>query len=377
MFESLKPIKPMESSWVNPSEVKGLDNITLHPVNRAAEWFLRLSAILVAFAVSAILLLMVGASPFDAFALIFSGSFGSSSKLAYVMTAWAPVLLCSAGLLVTFAAGLWNIGIEGQVVMGAVFATGVVQAFQTHFPPAAVLLSAALAGLVGGALWGMLTGALKLYGNVNEIFGGLGLNFIAGSLTVYLVLGPWKRPGIGSTSGTEPFPASLWLPAFKGFQVSPVEILMGLMAIVLIAKVLRGTHFGLQLKAIGKNQRSAFLMGIPIERHMLMAFAMCGALAGLAGWVLVVGASARHNLFPLISSGYGFLAILVVLLVNLSAAWSIPVSFFFAAIVMGSLQLALQRQLDSSLGGVIQGMLVLCVLITQGIKTRLLQRRKR
>jgi simple sugar transport system permease protein len=152
---------------------------------------------------------------------------------------------------------------------------------------------------------------------------------------------------------------------------------MGLIAIVLVAMVLRGTYFGLQLKAIGKNQRSAFLMGIPIERRMLLAFAMCGALAGLAGWVLVVGASARHNLFPLISSGYGFLAILVVLLVNLNAVWSIPVSFFFAAIVMGSLQLALQRQLDSSLGGVIQGMLVLFILITQGLKTRLLRRRER
>ena len=367
----------MESSWANSLEVKVLNNITLHPSHKTTEWFLRLSAILVAFGLSAILLLMVGVSPFDAFTLIFSGSFGSFSKLAYVMTAWAPVLLCSAGLLVTFAAGLWNIGIEGQVVMGAVFATGVMQVLQNSFSPTAVLLLAALAGLLGGAMWGMFTGALKLYGNVNEIFGGLGLNFIAGSLTVYLVLGPWKRPGIGSTSGTEPFSPSLWLPAFKGFQVSPIEILIGLIAIVLMAMVLRGTYFGLQLKAIGKNQRSAFLMGIPIERRMLSAFAMCGALAGLAGWVLVVGVSARHNLFPLISSGYGFLAILVVLLVNLSAVWSIPVSFFFAAIMMGSLQLALQRQLDSSLGGVIQGMLVLSILITQGLKTRLLQRRER
>jgi simple sugar transport system permease protein len=367
----------MKSSWANSSEVKVLNNITLHRVHRTTEWFLRLSVILVAFGLSAILLLVVGASPFDAFALIFSGSFGSLSKLAYVMTAWVPVLLCSAGLLVTFAAGLWNIGIEGQVVMGAVFATGVMQALQNSFSPTAVLLFAALAGLLGGALWGMFTGVLKLYGNVNEIFGGLGLNFIAGSLTVYLVLGPWKRPGIGSTSGTEPFPPSLWLPTLKGFQVSPIEILMGLIALILVAMVLRGTYFGLQLKAIGKNQRSAFLMGILIERRMLLAFAMCGALAGLAGWVLIVGASARHNLFPLISSGYGFLAILVVLLVNLSAVWSIPVSFFFAAIVMGSLQLALQRQLDSSLGGVMQGLLVLSVLIMQGLKTRLFRWRER
>jgi simple sugar transport system permease protein len=123
--------------------------------------------------------------------------------------------------------------------------------------------------------------------------------------------------------------------------------------------------------------RAAFLKGIPVQQNMLLAFGLCGALAGLAGWVLVVGTSARHNLFPLISSGYGFLAILVVLLANLSALWSVPISFFFAAISMGSLQLALQRQLDSSLGGVIQGMLVLSILVTKGLQSRLLFRRKR
>ncbi len=331
---------------------------------------LRIIALLGAILLSGTALLIIGASPMDAFGLILSGAFGSPSRLAYVMTAWVPVLLCSAGLLVTFAAGLWNIGIEGQVVMGAVFATGVMQSLQQVFPPLVVLVLAALAGLLGGALWGISAGALRLYGNVNEIFGGLGLNFIAGSLTVYLVLGPWKRPGIGSTSGTQPFPPSLWLPAFQGFHVSPVELSLGLGAIVLMAVMLRGTYFGLQLKAVGKNQRSAFLMGVPIERRLLLAFALCGGLAGLAGWVLIVGTSARHNLFPLISSGYGFLAILVVLLANLSALWSVPISFFFAALAMGSLQLPLQRQLDSSLGGVIQGMLVLSVLITQGLRSR-------
>jgi simple sugar transport system permease protein len=211
---------------------------------------------------------------------------------------------------------------------------------------------------------------------VNEIFGGLGLNFIAGSLTVYLVLGPWKRPGIGSTSGTQPFPSSLWLPAFGGFHVSPIEVLSGVIAVFLVAFALRGTHFGLKLKAIGKNSRAAFLRGIPLNQSMLLAFGLCGGLAGLAGWVLVVGTSARHNLFPLISSGYGFLAILVVLLANLSALWSVPISFFFAAISMGSLQLALQRQLDSSLGGVIQGMLVLSVLVAKGIHSRILSKRE-
>jgi simple sugar transport system permease protein len=353
-------------------EARALNNRGIDP-----SFPLRILAILSALFFSAFILLLLGTSPWDAFALILSGAFGSPAKLAYVLTAWAPVLLCCAGLLVTFAAGLWNIGIEGQVVMGAVFATGLMQLLQDVLPPAALLMLAAAAGLMGGALWGILAGILRRYGNVNEIFGGLGLNFIAGSLTVYLVLGPWKRPGIGSTSGTQPFPSSLWLPAFGGFHVSPIEVLSGVIAVFLVAFALRGTHFGLKLKAIGKNSRAAFLRGIPLNQSMLLAFGLCGGLAGLAGWVLVVGTSARHNLFPLISSGYGFLAILVVLLANLSALWSVPISFFFAAISMGSLQLALQRQLDSSLGGVIQGMLVLSVLVAKGIHSRILSKRER
>jgi general nucleoside transport system permease protein len=347
---------------------------------KAANALLRIGGILAAFVLSALVLVIIGASPADAFSLIVSGA-GiypfSADKLAYVLTAWAPVMLCSAGLLLTFSAGLWNIGIEGQIVFGAICATGMLRLVQGSFPPALALTLAALAGMIGGGFWAVLAGLLKLYGNVNEIFGGLGLNFMASSLTVYLVLGPWKRAGIGSTSGTQPFPPELWLsPMAKGFNVSWPEVLLGLLAMIAVYLALRGTFFGLRLKAIGKNMRSAFIAGVPTGRYLLMAFAFCGALAGLAGWILIVGTSARHNLYPLVSSGYGFLAILVVLLANLDAIWSIPISFFFAAIAMGSLQLSIQRQLDSSLGGVIQGMLVLAILITQGLQTRLLGRRK-
>lgn len=346
------------------------------PGTGLADWLLRGAGILVALALVGLLLRIMGTSPVEIIELIWEGAFGSPAKLAYVMTGWVPVLLCSAGLVVTFATGLWNIGIEGQVVMGAVFATGMLRLTQDALPPGAALVLAALAGMAGGGLWALLADLLKLYGQVNEIFGGLGLNFIAGSLTVYLVLGPWKRPGIGSTSGTEPFPSSLWLPAFSDFNVSPIELLLALIAIALVFTTLRGTYWGLRLKAIGKNLRPAFLRGIPTGQYTLMAFMFCGALAGLAGWVLVVGTSARHNLFPLISGGYGYLAILVVLLSNLSAVWSAPISFFFAAISMGSLQLPLQKQLDSSLGGVIQGMLVLAILISQGVQSRVFQQRQ-
>jgi general nucleoside transport system permease protein len=330
-----------------------------------------LSLILTA-AFGAGVLALLGASPLTAYRLIAAGAFGTPERLTYVLTAWTPLLLCTAGLFVTFATGLWNIGIEGQVVLGAVFTTGVLRALEHGSAPWAALLLAGGAAVVGGAAWGMAAGALRVSGNVHEIFGGLGLNFIAGSLTVYLVLGPWARPGIASTSGTLPFPSTLWLPVVAvGPLRIPGEVVLALLSLGLVRAVMRGTQFGLRLAAIGKSPRAAFLRGVPIAREMLSACALCGGLAGLAGFVLVASAYSRHQLFPLISGGDGFLAILVALLANRGTVASLLISFFFAAISTGSLQLPLQMQLDSSLSGVIEGMLVLLVLLTHGLGTRL------
>ena len=320
------------------------------------------------------ILRVLGASPAQAYWLIVSGAFGRPERVTFVLAAWAPILLAAAGLLVTFAAGLWNIGIEGQVIFGAIFAAGALQAL-AQVPPWAALLLAAAAAAVGGGLWALLAGALRAYGRVNEIFGGLGLNFIAGSFTVYLVLGPWARPGIASTSGTLPFPPALWLPSFRIPPVAvPVEVLAGFAATAAVSAALRGTYFGLYLSAMGKGLRAAELRGIPTTREMLRAFALCGGLAGLAGFVLIAGAYSRHQLFPLISGGNGFLAILVVLLGGRSPIACILISGAFAAISMGSLQLPLAMQLDSSMGAVIQGTLVLSMILVRGLRAGLVSR---
>ncbi len=322
------------------------------------------------------ILLILGAPPLEAYRLIAVGAVGRPDLVSYVLSAWAPILFCAAGLLLTFAAGFWNIGIEGQIIAGAVAATGVLRALGSGSPPWMTLLLAGFAAVAAGGLWAVLAGGLRAYGDVNEIFGGLGLNFIAGSLTVYLVLGPWGRPGVTSTSGTPPLPPTLWLPtvAVAGLTV-PLEMLAGAVAVGLVAAALRGTYFGLRLAAIGKSARAAFLLGIPTTRDTLRAFGACGALAGLAGFVLVAGTYSRHQLFPLVSAGNGFLAILVVLLAGSSAPAAIVISGVFAAIAMGSIQLPLVLQLDSSLSGVLQGLLVLTMLLVRGWQVRFVRRR--
>jgi simple sugar transport system permease protein len=207
---------------------------------------------------------------------------------------------------------------------------------------------------------------------VNEIFGGLGLNFVATALTIWLVFGPWKRPGVGSMSGTVPFAENLWLPMIPELRLSPWALGIAIVAIVIVYFLLQGTYFGLRLKAVGKNFRSAYLLGIPTWQYMMLSFLLCGALAGVAGAVQVT--AVYHRLIPSISSGYGYLGLLVAMLVNYQAAWAAPVALFFAALNIGSIQLPIVLKLDSSLSGVLQGMLVLFVLMGEGARQRLLRR---
>lgn len=176
-------------------------------------------------------------------------------------------------------------------------------------------------------------------------------------------------------SGTEPFPSHLWLPMISNTRLSIWAIIIGIISLSIIYIVLRGSYFGLKLKAVGKNIRASFLIGIPTSRYMMSAFLICGALAGLAGAIQVT--AVYHRLIPSISSGYGYLGLLVAMLINYRALWVIPVSLFFAALNIGSIQLPIVLKLDSSLSGVLQGALVLFVLMMDGVRQRVLRRTER
>lgn len=334
----------------------------------------QLGALAVALLITTLILLAVGAPPFKAYASILDGAFGSAGNLERLLISWSPLLLTTAGVLITFSAGLWNIGVEGQMTLGAIFATWMLRLLQdTSLPPGLIILLGILAGILGGALWAGLAGALKTFGGVNEIFGGLGLNFVSMALTIYLVFGPWKRPGTGSMSGTQPFDRALWLPSFPEMNLSPWALGLSILAVVIVYFLLRGTHFGLRLKAVGKNMKAAYLMGVPTWQYSMFAFMLCGAFAGLSGAIQVTGV--YHRLLPNISNGYGFLGLLVAMLINYQAIWAAPVAFFFAALNTGSVQLQMLYKLDSSFSGVLQSFLVLLVLLGEGVRQRLLGKR--
>lgn len=326
---------------------------------------------MVALLLTTVVLVVSKAPPLAAFANIVQGAVGSWDEIANVLVSWVPLLLATAGLLLTFTVGLWNIGIEGQITFGAIFTTGALRALLgSGIDPTIIITLAIIAGMVGGSLWAMLAGALKTFGGVNEIFGGLGLNFVAGALNLWLIFGPWKRPGVASMSGTVPFPRALWLPTLSAqTRLAPAALLIAIAAIVIVYFLIQGTHFGLRLKAVGRNANAAYLLGVPTWQHMMVSFALCGIFAGLAGAVQVT--AVYHRLIPSISSGYGFLGLMVGMLVNFKAALAAPVALFFAALNVGSIQLPIMLKLDSSLAGVLQGTLVLVVLLAQGARQRL------
>lgn len=334
--------------------------------------FLGIAPFILTFITSVVILLVAGANPFAAFGNILSGAFESPRQLADVAVALVPLLLCSSGMLITFAAGLWNIGVEGQMIAGALVTTALVRALPLS--GGGLLPLTVLAGIAGGAVWGLLVGLMRTYGHVNEIFGGLGLNYVATAVTNYLIFGPWK-PAQGATmSGTEPFPRSAWMPIIGNTRASLPPILMALAALAIVYVLLNNTRWGLQLKAIGLNSRSAGRMGINTTANMLLAFAGCGALAGLAGSLQTT--AVYYRLIPSISGGYGYLAQLVVLLSLLRAEWVPFIVFFFAVIQVGSLRLELHmQQLNSSLGGILQGSIVLFFLLMRGVR-QLWQRNK-
>lgn len=335
-----------------------------------AAWILAAPAL--ALILTVLVALPTGAPPLSTLSVLIMGGLGSWSKFGQVLTVFVPLLLCSAGLLIPFTARLWNIGIEGQVVLGAIFATGALMPVDQGGP--AHIALALAAGMVGGALWALLSGALKTWGRVHEIFSGLGLNFVAMGLTIWLIFGPWKRPGVASMSGTETLHVSLWLDRIAGLAASGTALTLAIVALVGVGVLLRRTRWGLKLKAVGQNPKAARLFDLSPRVRMLQAFALCGALGGLAGAVQVLGV--YHRLLPSISSGYGYTA----LMVGMMAAYRVTavpfICLFFAILNVGSIQLPLQLNLDSSLSGVIQGLMVLSVFVTQGLRAWTLRRRE-
>lgn len=320
--------------------------------------------VVLALVTTTLLLIIYDASPGETFSALWTGSFGSSDRTFATLAFWVPLLLASTGLLMTFTAGLWNIGVEGQIIMGAVGASWVALKWTEALPglPQWVFLPMEIVvAMVAGALWAALAAVLKTRGGVHEIFGGVALNNLAIIATNYFISGPWQPPEGGTFRGTEPFPSYTLFPLLGNTRFSVLSLVLAIVALVLVALALRGTFWGLKLKALGQNMRSAFLLGVSSEREAITSMMLCGALAGLGGAVRVL--SWFESLRQSISGGIGFLAILIVLLAGLRPLLTLVIALVFSGLLTGGSVVQLRTQLHSSLSGIIQGTVVLFMLL--------------
>ncbi len=278
-----------------------------------------------------------------------------------------PLLLIAIGLSYCFRANLWNIGAEGQYVIGAVFGSWL--ALTTHGTEAGiwVLPAMMLLGIAGGMLYGLIPAVLKTRFGVSEILTSLMLVYVAQLFLDYLARGPWRDPkGMNFPQSVTFDPAATLPPILESGRVH-LGFVFALLAVAITFVIVGRTLFGYRLRLTGDAPRAARFAGFDARRTTLAAFAISGGLAGLAGIVEVSGQIGQ--LQPTISPGYGFTAITVAFLGRLH-----PVGILVAALVVAltfiggeSAQILLRLPLD--LTQAFQGMLLLCVLAADALVT--------
>ena len=291
----------------------------------------------------------IGSSPFEVYLAFLDGAFGNTDRFTRTLLTTAILSISAFALVVTFTGGLWNIGIEGQLVAGSIGATVIARSFIGESAVAPIF--EIMIGSLFGSLIAIFCGILKVKANVHEIFGGLGLDFVSAGAIVYLVIGPWKREGIASTSGTDIFPESAWIQSMGeyGFPIWP--IIFALVVGISLLLCFKRTSFGLRLKAVGSNAAASQRFGIEPSRYLLYAFALAGAIGGIAG--VIQATVVYHKLVPFISGGYGFLGILIALISSRNLILVVLVSTVFACLLIGGTQLQLKLGMHSSLSGII------------------------
>ncbi|HET6948243.1 MAG TPA: ABC transporter permease [bacterium] len=335
------------------------------PWERAGIYML---GVVVALAIAGIAITLVGGDVRSAYATVLRVSLGSVVGVGQTLNKMTPLLLATLAVVLSFSGGYFNIGVDGQIYLGAIFATGSAFALGALGLPRVVLIPAVLlAGIAGGALYAFIPAVLRAVFAVNEIFVTVMLNFVALFLTEYLATGPWNDPLAGEAI-TRPIPAAATLPMLIPRAGTHAGILIALGAVVVVAWLLARTVLGYQIRAVGDNPRAARIGGVPITVVTLVALTASGALAGLAGAVEVSGF--HYRLILGLTPGYGIMAILIAVLARQHPVGAAVAAFFFAVLLVGSDSLQRSVGLPASAVFVFQAVIVLTVLLAEALRKR-------
>lgn len=316
-----------------------------------------LISVLLAFLIGAVLLILAGISPIEAYSSLFKGAFGSNNRIAETCVKAIPLIILGLGISIAFKAQIWNIGGDGQFTVGAIFAVFVGLNF--NIPNVLLLPLTFVAAFVGGACWGGIAGFLKAKFNANEVITTLMLNYIALYLLEWVVKGPMMDPNGHGFPQTELIGEGLRLPIiFQGTRLHLGLILA--LVLVIGGYFFWKTILGFKIDIVGQSADVAEYSGIKVNKIIISTMFISAGLAGVAGFSEVFGV--HYRLIENISGGYGNLAIVVALLADLNPFGIVISGFFFAALVVGGNTMQRMVGVPFSLVGVIQGLVIIFVI---------------
>lgn len=310
-------------------------------------------AVVLALIVGAVVIAITGGDPMAAYDSLLFGSFRSSVGISALVAQLTPLLIIAASVVICFRTGLFNIGAEGQMYVGAFF--GAWAAFTFDLPALVLIPFALIVGAVAGAIWSFIPGFLLAVWKVDVIVTTLMLNYVAIRFTEFLVNGPFKDESAGAPM-TERIHDQAELPRIPGWSSVNIGLIIAVVSIIVIALLLNRSVWGLKLRQVGDNPNFARFMGINVPGKLVQVMVVSGLFAGLAGAVEALGTT--HRFFQGFSPGYGFLGLTVALLARLNPWAAIIAGLFYANMLAGANVMQLNNAVPFSLVSVLQGILI-------------------
>jgi len=321
-------------------------------------------AVVAALVIGAIIIAVLGKDPGAAYSELFLSPLTTPYGLGALLAHTVQLLILSAAVIVSFRAGFFNIGGEGQLYVGALAGalTGIALK-DSSLPSFLIILIVLVVGFAVGGMWGWIPGALLAFWNVNIIVTTLMMSSIATLLTQYLVTGPFIDKTYGSV-GSKKLGSNAMLPVINAQYSLTPDIIIGLVVVVVLGLVLTRSVWGLKVRELGEMNRFAEYTGVNPKTMSMQVMALSGAVAGLSGALYVIGPNSTARFVQTFSPGYGFIAITVALLARLNPWVAILAAVFYADMIAGSSSMQANANVPKPLVDVILGLIVLMITAT-------------
>jgi simple sugar transport system permease protein len=320
---------------------------------------IRVIAIILALVVSGLVIFaIVNLNPVDVYIAMFNGAFGTS-KRAWVTIRDAMFLLCiGIGLAPAFKMKFWNIGAEGQILVGGIATAFCMITFKT-LNPILLFIIMLVTSAICGAVWGLIPGFFKAKWNTNETLFTLMMNYVAIQLTSYSVAKWENPPGSNSVGIINQTTQAGWMPSIGGNQYL-INVIVVMILTVVMFFYLKSTKHGYEIAVVGDSENTARYAGINVRKVYIRTMALSGAICGLAGWLAVSGAS--HTISTSTAGGKGFTAIIVAWLAKFNTFTMILITFLLVFLEQGAVQIASQYKLNSYVSDIITGIILFFIL---------------